>query len=264
MECWGYAYYGQLGNGVDTTTTFYTQPQSVQGLPAGNITSISVGYFHVCVVVDGNDRRDGSYANSTAWCWGSNTYGQIGDGTTTQRNTATKVEGLPGNVTSIEAAYHGTCAILAQGSVYCWGSGAYGQRGDDSTTTATQTSATTPVAVQGLGDETYYDENRGTVKIEGQMQVTQISMGYYNVLALTTTGKVYAWGLNTYGCLGDQTETARATAVEVTTIPDQYVVTHVSAGYLTSCASTMDGASFCWGGGGYGQRELGYARPTHY
>ena len=145
MECWGSNLYGQLGDG--TNTNAYTQPVTVQGLPAGNITSVSCGEWATCAVVNG-----------TAWCWGYNSYGQLGDGTTTNAHTPVQVVDLPGNVTAIELEMANGCALVMDGDVYCWGLNGKGQLGDGTTTTSY-----TPVKVQGLED----------------VVVTQISMGYY-------------------------------------------------------------------------------------
>ena len=226
MECWGNNYYGQLGYGTTaSSTTAMYGPESVVGLPAGNITSISCGKEHTCALVDGHDQNQGRYANRTVWCWGRGDYGQLGDGTITNRNTAVKVKGLAGNITSMEAGYLATCAVTEQGSVKCWGRGDYGQRGDGSTTTTTQTSALSPVSVQGLED----------------VVVTQISMGYYNMAAATTTGDMYTWGQNWNCQLGDGTTTNRATAIKPSELGDGYFVTQVSVGWYNTCARTLDG-----------------------
>jgi alpha-tubulin suppressor-like RCC1 family protein len=238
LECWGANDQGQLGDG--SATSSWTQPVAVTGLPAGNITSISVGRRTTCVVVDGRDAHQAKRANSTAWCWGYNIYGGLGDGTQTNRYTPVQVTNLADNVTQVSGGYHYTCALLAQGSVKCWGQGNYGQRGDGSTVTTQKT----PVSVSGLEDVT----------------ITQISCEYEHSLAVTSTGKVYAWGRNQYYQLGDQTTDTRSNAVEVTTISDKYNINFVSAGVSSSCASTGDGASMCWGYGPYG--ELGTGEAT--
>ena len=230
--------FGQLGTTASgSTTAMVTQPVSVPGLPAGNITSISVGYAHSCAVVGGRDRQDGTAVNGTAWCWGFNNYYQLGDGTSTSRATPVQVIGLPDNVTQVVAGYYATCAIVADGSVYCVGYNYYGHTGTGSGTGSG--SVQTALKVKGLED----------------VVVTQITMGYYQAAALTTTGKVYSWGYNYYYSVGDYTNTHRDTAVEATVIPDDYIVTHVSVGTYSCCVSTLDGASLCWGYGTYG--ELG-------
>jgi hypothetical protein len=79
-------------------------------------------------------------------------------------------------------------------------------------------------------------------------------------MALTSDGVVYAWGDNTYYQLGDYTTTDRYTAVEVTMIEEQYVVTSISAGKYHACVATLDGANLCYGYGVYG--ELGNGEST--
>ena len=224
--------------GDGTTTDAWTTPVSVVGLPEGNVTSISVGDLHACAVIDGRSANGGSYANSTAWCWGYNANGQLGDGTTTDRSVAVKVKNLAPNVTSVYAGsgLDGagfTCALLAGGSVKSWGNGAYGSRGDGSSVEA----QSTPVSVQGL-------EN---------VVVTQLSLGYYFALALTSDGEVYGWGKNDFYQLGDGTSTDRATAVEASNIPDGYTVTSVSAGYRHASFREADGGLASWGEGSYGE-----------
>jgi alpha-tubulin suppressor-like RCC1 family protein len=222
--------------GDGTTTDAWTTPVSVVGLPEGNVTSISVGDLHACAVIDG--RNDNNYANSTAWCWGRNAVGQLGDSTTTDRSVAVKVKNLAANVTAVQVGQglNGagfTCALLAQGSVKCWGHGTYGSRGDGSSVE----SQSTPVSVQGLED----------------VVVTQLSLGYYFALALTSDGDVYGWGINDYYQLGDGTSTNRATAVEASSIANGYMVSSVSAGYRHASFSEADGRLVSWGQGSYGE-----------
>lgn len=120
--CWGDNYYGQLGNGsgiVDATWI----PQPVVGF-GENVTSLSAGYAHVCA----------SGASGSAWCWGLNDTGQLGDGTFHARNSATVVGALPGQVLQISAGATHTCAVVSlPGDIrelYCWGGNDRGQLGD--------------------------------------------------------------------------------------------------------------------------------------
>ncbi len=86
--------------------------------------SISAGYDHTCGV-----RTDG-----TAWCWGWNSDGQLGDGTTTKRKSPVRV-GTANNWDSISAGnYDHTCGVRTNGTAWCWGQNGYGQLGDGTTT----------------------------------------------------------------------------------------------------------------------------------
>ena len=155
--------------------------------------------------------------------------------TTTDSSASTtpqKVLALAGNVTAISAgSFASTCALLDGGSVKCWGNNELGQLGDGTTT-----NRGTPVKVQGLE----------------KVEVTQIAVGYRFAVALTSTGRVYAWGENGDYQLGDYTTTDRYTAVEVEVIPEQYAVTSASAGEKHVCVGTLDDAFLCYGDGSYG------------
>jgi hypothetical protein len=132
VRCWGYNSNGQLGDGTNTDRN---TPTALSSWPSGRTAvAITAGSYHTCAILD-----DGSVR-----CWGSNSDGQLGDGTTTDRNTPTTLSGWPSGRTAvaISAGYYHTCAILDDGSVRCWGYNSDGQLGDGTTT-----SRNTPTAL---------------------------------------------------------------------------------------------------------------------
>jgi hypothetical protein len=151
---------------------------SNQVIPAPHI---SAGGSHTCALA----------ASGTIKCWGNNTSGQLGDGTTTNSSTPVTVSGIT-NATSISAGYHHTCALLAGGTIKCWGYNFYGQLGDGTTT-----NSSTPVAVTGITNG------------------TAISAGALHTCALLAGGTLKCWGYNSSGQLGDGTTTNSSTPATV-------------------------------------------------
>lgn len=245
VYCWGWnATYNQLG---DNTSTNRLTPVQVVGVGGtGFLTGIkqiaigSSAYGHTCALSTANE----------VYCWGYNGYGQLGDNTTTQRAAPVKVTGVGGtgflsNITNIAAGgtYGHTCAVNSTGSVYCWGYGANGQLGDNTSTTRNA-----PVQVTGVGG-TGFLANAATVAVGG----TSGSTGH--TCALTTTGTVYCWGYNNTGQLGDNTITGRPAPVQVLGVGAVGFlsnITAIAAGGGTSnngttCAVNSSGSMFCWG-----------------
>ena len=190
----------------DGTTIGKSTPVQVLGGLAG-VTAISAGGYHSLAW-----RGDG-----TAWSWGNNFYGQLGDGTQTNRLTPVQVSGLAG-VTAISGGYHHSLSLKGDGTAWSWGRNNYGQLGD-----GTQTNRLTPVQVFGL------------------VGVVAVSAGTWHSLALKGDGTVWAWGLNFYGQLGDGTTTNRFTPVQVfvLTIPTTANVTFYQVGVDTDFTGTV-------------------------
>jgi cysteine-rich repeat protein len=183
VKCWGLNSSGSLGDG---TTTQRLTPVDVLGLSSGVTTVVtgdSRGGPHTCAIMSTGGLK----------CWGDNYYGQIGDGTTTQRNSPVDVIGLSGGVSDIDLGSHHTCALLFPGGIQCWGDGWYGAIGDGSTT-----QHSTPVDTTGLTSG-----------------VAAISVAGAHSCAVLTAGGVKCWGDNSYGQLGDGTMDGRLTAVDV-------------------------------------------------
>jgi serine/threonine-protein kinase len=187
--------------------------QNPAEIPVGGWVSTSVGAGHACAIATAG----------SAYCWGNNDAGQLGNGISTGAPVVpVKVVGLA-HVTAISAGSGHTCAIDS-GRAWCWGENDKGQLGNRSTT-----DSATPVEVVGLTD------------------VTAISASI-NVTCAVAQDVPYCWGKSTFA-LGDGSSTASTTPVRVLGLTDS---TSVSTVANTSCATATGGTVFCWGGGSRG------------
>jgi alpha-tubulin suppressor-like RCC1 family protein len=183
------------------------------------ITSIASGYSHTCAVTDTGGVK----------CWGYNGFGQLGDGTRTERHAPVDVAKLASGIVAVSAGFYDTCALTSSGGVKCWGWNAQGQLG-----TGTHTDRHVPVNVIGL--------TRG---------VAAISVGVDHTCALTVFGGVTCWGANYAGQLGDGTTTGETSPVDVSGLTSG--VASISAGDSYTCAVTVSGDAKCWGDNFNGQ-----------
>ncbi len=242
VDCWGYNYYGELGNGTTTDSHIPVQVKDVAGTGTlSNVTQISTGYYHTCALLTGG----------TVECWGYNGDGELGNGTTTDSHIPVQVKDVAGtgtlsNVTEISSGYPHTCALLTGGTVDCWGRNTEGELGNGTTT-----DSHIPVQVKDVA-------GTGTLS-----NVTQISLGVYYTCALLTGGTVDCWGFNYYGQLGNGTTTDSHIPVQVKDVAGTGTlsnVTQISTGYDFGCALLTGGAVDCWGYNYYG--ELGNGTTT--
>jgi alpha-tubulin suppressor-like RCC1 family protein len=158
--------------------------------------------------------------------WGDNEFGQLGNGTTTDRHLPTAVH-LPATtkITEMRAGCFHAVALTSAGQVLAWGLNTVGQLGNGTTT-----ASTTPVKV----------------KLPVGVKVTEVRAGCSYSLALTSTGQVLAWGLNAVGQLGNGTTTASTTPVKVS-LPAGTTVKEIAAGDAHSLARTSTGQVLAWG-----------------
>lgn len=211
-------------------TTNHNNQASVTGAsnrlevgPTLGCQSLGVGISHTCALT----------AAGAAYCWGRNNVGQLGDASTTNRNTATLVSGAV-VFKQIATGFDFSCGLNSSGAAYCWGANTSGQLG-----TGNNNQSSIPVAVS-------------TTQV-----FRQISAGYNSACAVTQYGKVYCWGENGSNQLGDTTTTDRNAPVAVDT--DVRFV-KVSVGKFHACALSHEKRIFCWGLNNSGQ--LGDASTT--
>ncbi|NMO18212.1 chromosome condensation regulator RCC1 [Pyxidicoccus fallax] len=217
VTCWGANDRLQLGGG---TLTHSTRAVLVEGLPA-NLTALTAGATHTCA----------STAAGEAWCWGSNTSGELGDGQSgvDRSSGPVRVDGLPGPSRALATGGGHTCARVGDGEVACWGSNATGALGDD-----TALDSVSPVRPVGLASG-----------------VRQVRAGWAFTCAVVADGDVRCWGQNQSGQLGDGTRLHRAAPVRVAGLPEE--AEDVAAGMTSACAVLRDGRVWCWGGNAQGQ-----------
>jgi alpha-tubulin suppressor-like RCC1 family protein len=237
---WGYNNDGEVG---DNTTTSRNLPTAVvsSGILAGKtVLAVSEGINHALALCS-----DGTLA-----AWGANTYGQLGNNSTTQSSVPLAVN----NVSGVSALYGKTIVAIAAGNscslVLCsdgttaaWGYNVTGQLGDNTTT-----QRNVPVAV---------NTTSGVSALYGKSVVAVAAHGLHS-LALCSDGTVVAWGYNFYGQLGDTTATQRNVPVAVNTtsgVSALYgkTVVDVAAGEYHSMVLCSDGTVAAWGYNGYGQ-----------
>jgi len=247
MACWGNNGSGQLGTYSTTNRTYPVAVPSTDGSGWNNpmngktITSISTGYNHVCAI-----------ANGTAYCWGENERSQLGfNGTndsyvTGAVTTSGVLNGL--TISKLVTGYAHTCAVATNSRVYCWQTTQY-----VTTLNGTGTTSNVPVAVSTSG-------------VLSGKNIVATAGGNTSNCVVDSAGKVYCWGANAVGQLGNNSTTDSYTPVQVAdtgalsgkTVTDIAVGGSYGGGYACALAS---GELYCWGYNGGG--ELGNGSTTN-
>src|SRR5690554_3012660 len=280
LWCWGFNNLGQLGLG-DTAT----RRSPVRVGSASNWAQVSIGARHACAI-----RSD-----STLWCWGDNGWGQFGNGTTDSNAQPVRIGELS-DWEQVSAGSFATCGVRAGGSLWCWGANGTGQLGDGSIT-----QRLTPVPVSDVGDaqETWtrvmlsksgnfgcglrsdqslwcWGDNRvgqlarspsntqSTVPVQVGLNQdwSDMSVGQSFVCATRTDHKLWCWGGNLRGELGDGTMINRFVPEEVAST-GVVAWNAVMAGAEHVCALNSVGAAWCWGANITGQLGLRRAGTKH-
>lgn len=211
--CWGWGGDGQLGTGhrnVPGPIESAWAPRAV----AGNHTfaMISASYGRACGVT----------AEGEAYCWGDNTWGQLGDGSTTSSLTPVLVVSSE-RFARVTVGWFHTCGVTTTNVVYCWGYNGDAQLGDGS-----GVASSSPVLVAG------------------NLSFQSVRAGAYHTCGVTTDNLAYCWGYNGYGQVGDGTFGSAATPLAVV---GDHTFASVAVGNWHSCGISLEGAAWCWGEG---------------
>ena len=284
VYCWGSNVYSQLGvdaagpeqcdAGRGVMLACSSRPAAI--LSELRFQSVSAGLIFTCGVATDN----------RAYCWGSNSHGQRGDGTygngiaSAQLTPVQVAGGL--NFRQVSAGIYHTCGVTTDDRAYCWGNNLSGQLGD-----GTNVDRSTPVAVAGTlrfrqvsadGDHSCGittddlafcwgssssgqvgdSSTSGTLRflpvpVAGNHYFSQIDAGYYHTCAVTTGSRAYCWGSGIFAQLGDG-----RTVIESTwpiAVAGELFFERITASLWTTCGQTTDNSAYCWGVGASG--ELG-------
>ena len=274
IKCWGSNEYGQLGSGQ--TSSSYEVPVEVLGIT--DATQITTSGEHACALLQTGNIK----------CWGSNFYGQLGNGQSRRdADSSVPVEVLGVNdATQITTSDYHACALLQTGNIKCWGNNSSGQLGNGQS--GDEAHSPVPVEVLGVNDATQIttgwehscallqtgnikcwgdnssgqlgngqsgDEAHSPVPVEvlGVNDATQITTGWEHSCALLQTGNIKCWGDNSSGQLGNGQsgdEAHSPVPVEVLGVND---ATQITTGSGHTCALRQTGTIKCWGSGGSGQ-----------
>jgi alpha-tubulin suppressor-like RCC1 family protein len=215
-------------------------PVTVQG---GPFTDLVAGASHGCALIP----------SGTPYCWGRNTYAELGDGSVTQRSAPAPVTGAPALASLAKggAALH-TCGLDSAGAAWCWGFNGVGQLGDGTTgDDLVCTGVTSPP----------FGCRPSPVPVVGSSTFTSLVTGRYHTCGLMGVGIAYCWGDASRGQVGDGTTGSAAACPDgfggcrltPTAVSGGLTFTDLAAGNKHTCGLTSSGQAYCWGDNGFYQ-----------
>jgi alpha-tubulin suppressor-like RCC1 family protein len=247
VQCWGDNTLGELGDGTHTSGNTFVKNITTA-------TNVGVGTGHSCAVASGK-----------VWCWGDNTLGQLGNGSTTSSPNPVTVQGLPDPNTNppraVVAGLGHSCAILQDGSVYCWGQNQLGQLGNQTTTASTKAVA----VLASLGLPAVFPEPILAAAISSAANANHTCASFGG------GGGAVCWGDNSDAQLAnggggssnpqfpafsdDATLPVISGTEQIPNLVGQLVtvnvpltgVASIAVGAVHTCAAMTDGTVLCWG-----------------
>jgi alpha-tubulin suppressor-like RCC1 family protein len=218
--CWGGNFSGQVGNGTITDQLTPVQVAAF-GTPGTSVVQLAAGRGHTCARMSDN----------TLWCWGSNAFAELGDGTTSDSRTPVHSTDFGGGIAQIALGYEHFCLRMTDGTLWCSGANKFGQL--------------------GIGTRDWYDILVPVTALGAN--VAEVTAGTTHTCARKTDGTLWCWGSDDKAELGDgKTGGPVCELVECRLSPVQVVgigsgVTQIAAGNSHTCARKSDGTLWCWG-----------------
>ncbi|MBU6375573.1 MAG: putative Ig domain-containing protein [Bdellovibrionales bacterium] len=184
-----------------------------------DFTTLSVGTSHAC----------GITSSGTLKCWGDNSSGQLGDGSTLSRSSPITIDGST-SYRAVAAGLSHTCGITSSGTLKCWGSNTWGQIGDGGATTNRLLPS----------------------RVDPFTSYQAITAGSNHSCGISASGQLKCWGQNGSGQLGNGNFSGwiTPTIIDIETRYQQ-----IDAGYSSTCGITTTGALKCWGSGPLGRGD---------
>ena len=230
--CWGSNKNGQLGNGSTADSRVPVAVNTSGVLVGKTIKEVTTGGFHTCALD----------TSSKMYCWGLNSSGRLGGGLTSILSNVPVAVNMSGalagkTIKQMSTGYSSTCAIASDNRAYCWGSGNNGQLGNGSTA-----DSRVPVAVNMSG------------ALAGKT-IKQILAGGDHGCVVASDDKMYCWGLNNNGELGNNSSVNSSVPVAVNTdgVLAGKTIRQMSAGFSSTCAVDSEYNMYCWGYNDNGQ-----------
>jgi alpha-tubulin suppressor-like RCC1 family protein len=220
LYCWGSNTNGELG--IGTSGGDFPTPQLLT--PMTNITNIALGVSHTCAVNNLNQ----------LYCWGSNTNGELGIGTSGAAFPTPQLLTPMTNITNIALGYNHTCAVNASNQLYCWGTNSYGQLGIGSFANQSTPQLLTPMT-----------------------NITDIKLRGFYTCAINIFNQLYCWGSNLDGQLGIGIYGFSAQRSIPQLLTPMTNITNIALSRDHACAINASSQLYCWGNNSYGQLGIG-------
>ena len=246
-------------------------------------TKFRFNYNNQTVDFDDYYVRSDIFTQGNLWSWGLNSSAQLADNSTTSRSSPVQSIDRGTNWRQVAGGYYSSYGIKTDGTLWCWGDGAAGKLGDNTTTSRSSPVQTVmggtnwvQVASNGqfaaairsdgtlwlwgynnkgqLGDNTVVSKSSPVQTVTYSADWKQVACGYWHTAAIKTDGSLWCWGYNAYGTLGDNTSVTKSSPVQ--TIAGGSNWNSIASNFYSNFAIKTDGTLWCWGYGYNGQNAI--------